>query len=359
MSLLFDSDPSATAGFILKKEENQGGFDTVCLGKNLWNSINPADTTRLCISIQPLSKTKRDRTSLAALTCWAVPDEKVCNPRCSVRDGGSYLLHQVDDLAIPPEWCKAYGHIFPQAYLNRGASKMSHTLSVTRTEPSILTEVIVVALSLDAYQMACGRDSLLESWFSEEKPILRHRSVHTLRSDRLRLNGHDATGPPKSYTYRLDMVEPVLQGFVQKGTTRFIVTLVECHGDTAPAADALAEARAESDDEGIEIDEGFLANSALSSAPIIPSVENGHLSPEGYPSVIDSSGFSDPATGIAFRIKPLVDPLDGSLDHCTLYLRTVDLGRTGFLNGDWVSELRSVVDRPRQSTNVSGNGLFA
>jgi hypothetical protein len=113
--------------------------------------------------------------------------------------------------------------------------------------------------------------------------------------------------------YRLDMLEPVMQGYARKGETKFILTL-----DIAPQYD---EAGCDSDVEGFEIDEDFLAPVMLSSssqAIMSPTNEN---------------------KPVAFECQALAESKSDLYEDCTLYLRTTDLGRVGGLNGDWVSFL--------------------
>lgn len=316
MSLLFDRPLSLNTSFVLKKEENKGGRDTALIGKKIWDIVAPVDGTgRVCLSIQPLRKVVAStQTALGAVTCWAVLDD------------------ETDDLAVPPEWCKVYGGIFPQAHLNQSPSKPSFLLSVTVTQPILLTEAIVTALSPEAYHLATHRAPLLESWFSEEHPIIRHGSLHMFSSDQLQLNGDCTSDCSKTFAYRFGMVEPVLQGFAQRGITRFIITLNNHpDGDVMIADTAVQD---ESDDDGIEIDEGFLANAAFSS-PIFTLVDNQQMSRDGHLPVSGSDRTNAAGSEIAFRIKPLSEAVDVSRDHCTVYLRTADLGRAGFLNGDW------------------------
>lgn len=191
----------------------------------------------------------------------------------------------------------------------------------------MLTEVYVTALSKEAYQVACSRDSVLETWLSKDRKILRLGAVYTFLSDELPFNGHDtSTEAQKSFKFRLDMVEPVLQGFSQRGITRFIVT-----ADFAFGSEDVIDEEAESDQEGIEIDEAFLASSTLTR---FLSPSNGHYS--SSPVVSNDSDEALPLQPY-FQTYPLSEPGNITDEHCTLYLRTTDLGKVGILNGDWVS----------------------
>ncbi|KAJ6606664.1 AAA-domain-containing protein [Mycena vulgaris] len=108
------------------------------------------------------------------------------------------------------------------------------------------------------------------------------------------------------------MLEPVLQGYAVRGETKFILTL-----DTSSQRPH-HEADCDSDPEGFEIDEQFLAPADLispSQAPASQTVEN---------------------KTIAFQCQALQGSGSQPYEDCTFYLRTTDLGRVGGLNGDWV-----------------------
>ncbi|KAF9466437.1 AAA-domain-containing protein [Collybia nuda] len=124
------------------------------------------------------------------------------------------------------------------------------------------------------------------------------------------------------------MVEPVLQGFTQRGTTRFIVTVSD-PGPTSGSDEVTAE-ELDSDKEGVEIDEAFLANSTFMRFLDPPK---SHNSPPNLVVLNDSNGIFPPQPH--FQVHPLLRPGSISDEHCILYLRTVDLGRVGVISGDW------------------------
>jgi peroxin-6 len=246
-------------------------------------------------------------------------------------DSFLHNLYQTEALSIPLEWCKTYGNIFSQALSLEGSNR-APSLILTPTEPIMLTEVYVTALSLEAYQVACSRDSVLETWLSDDRKILRLGMVHTFWSHDLPLNGHGPSSELQiSFKYRVDMVEPVLQGFSQKGTTRFIVTMSANNYNDLNSNDfEIADDEPDSDQEGIEIDEDFLANSTLTRF-LSPSPNGHHLSAN----LADSENSDQTQT--YFQTHPLSAPGNITNEHCTLYLRTADLGRIGILSGDWAS----------------------
>lgn len=210
-----------------------------------------------------------------------------------------HILCQIEGLAVPSDWYTLYGNIF---------SELAPSLIMAPTEPTTLTEIYVTALSTEAYQVA---GSILEDWLSKDRKILRLGAVHTFLSNDLPLNGHGTS--PRSLQFRLDMVEPVLQGFAEKGKTRFVVTL----DDLSSASEEVSD---EESEDGIEIDEAFLASSTFTR---FSSQPNGHDSKDGD-------------KVLQFQTHPLSVPGNISDEHNTLYLRTADLGRVGILSGDWV-----------------------
>ncbi|KAJ6611778.1 P-loop containing nucleoside triphosphate hydrolase protein [Mycena sp. CBHHK59/15] len=108
------------------------------------------------------------------------------------------------------------------------------------------------------------------------------------------------------------MLEPVMQGYALKGETKFIMTL-----GISPQQ---CEADSDSDPEGFEIDEQFLAPPVL--LPPSQAAGKDHMSQTG------------------FQCLPLAEPVPGTYEDSTLYLRTTELSRFGGLNGDWASFFR-------------------
>ena len=131
--------------------------------------------------------------------------------------------------------------------------------------------------------------------------------------------------------YRLDMLEPVLQGYVESGTTKIILTL--SHSDSI-GDDLIVDAEGELD--AIEIDESFLGSSIsnLSLDLHTRSIQNSSLGPHKNEIVERSSS--------GFSYNNLLAPFKLVEDHYTLFFHTSDLGKIGILNGDWV---RAVTDR--------------
>lgn len=213
-------------------------------------------------------------------------------------------------LVVPEDWLVHHKHIFGS----------SEHVFVTPTSPLLLTQVYATALSLDAYDMAATHDLYLERLFCDEKRILRQGSVYSADL----ANGNPPHG--NRLEFKIDMLEPVLQGYAKAGTTSFILTCLEAEVE---AEDESETSALSSDDESVEIDEEFLANSIVypSYNPISPC----H----------DWRGEEDEVVSeLLFQAQPLSGPISTLQDDHTLYLRTADLGRLGVLNGDWVSTIR-------------------
>lgn len=152
----------------------------------------------------------------------------------------------------------------------------------------------------------------------------------------------DAEG---EFRYRVLMTEPVLQGLVKAGQTRFVVVPGDDEEPLPPEVVEVIEGNvdedAEDDDEDseadVEIDESFLAGSVLTP----------HYPEDGINGAEDEAGGrSPPGTSIrtsvndrSFSMKPLDHPVDGEADgdEATIFVRTSDLGRIGVFSGDWVS----------------------
>ncbi|KAJ3742031.1 AAA-domain-containing protein [Lentinula detonsa] len=281
MSLFFDELVRVQTAFTFY-DANLDNPDTAILGPFLWDQLtfNENHDEVLYISLSSLSS--------AAITCSARRD--------SSAQGG---------LAIPREWLSNHKHIFGSA----------HHVVVTRTLPVLLTEVYVSALSSAAYDAAIAQEALLESFLCENKRILRQGSIYSINLDAL-------TESPAKYRleFRIDMLEPVVQGYAEAGSTSFIVT------SSADADEGEIDTLAlSSDDESVEINQDFLANSVV------------------YPSYISiSPSLSSPRDGtraegdFLLEAHSLSSPVSILHDDHTVYLRTADLGRLGILSGDWV-----------------------
>ncbi|KAJ7632326.1 AAA-domain-containing protein [Roridomyces roridus] len=282
--------PVLTTGFKIKSAPEYRGSDSALL--------NP----RLCqlLSLQPdpqpvyISATSGDDANgrgFRAISFWAIPDP------------------ETEELAIPPAWLATYSRVF---------SLSAATVTLKALEPIPLTEIIITALSPEAYDVGPGA---LENWLCSDRRILRQGDVCTFT---LVVNGSGVNSNGILFQYRLDMLDPVMQGYAVKGQTKFILTL-----DIPPPNDA-SDSGSETDP--FEIDEQFLA----------PAVSQ---------------------TDESLALQCIASARSRPYDDCTLYLRTTDLGRVGGLNGDWVivhssaSNSRRLVRVFADDTRVQSNGV--
>ncbi|KAJ7435381.1 AAA-domain-containing protein [Mycena galericulata] len=294
MSLL-NSQPAVESAFKTKTTPEYRGSDVALLGSRLCNLLSAGnDFRRLYVSAT-------SNRGGHAVSFWAVPDE------------------QTEELAIPASWLTIYPRVFSV-----------NLVSLKLLQPIPLTEIVVTALSPEAYE--AGPDAL-DSWLCEEQRVLRQGDLCIFTSNLL-VNGSGVhSGVP--FQYRLDMLEPVMQGYAVKGETKFILTLdIASHDDIAEL---------DSDTEGFEIDEQFLAPASLN--PPSPATDTTENKP------------------IAFECRAMAEFEYQPHEDYTLHLRTTDIGRVGGFNGDWVivhsfgSNNRRLVRVIANDSLVQSNGV--
>ena len=239
--------------------------------------------------------------------------ERKCGFILSFNNFPSYVFLIQNDseaLEIPPAWSTIYQKTFSgtDVILKLGT-------------PTILTVVIATALSCEAYSQACANQSALDEWLSFESRILRQGDVLSVPKKKSKLLD-------TALRYRLDMLEPVLQGHAERGTTKVIVALSQT--DTAMHDSAMAM-DTEGEQDAIEIDESFLGSSISNLSPDVHtcSAQTSPLDPYKNEVMERSSP--------RFSYKSMLSPFKLAEDHYTLFFRTSDLGKNGILNGDWVS----------------------
>ncbi|KAF8803602.1 AAA-domain-containing protein [Phlegmacium glaucopus] len=288
MSILFDKRPCVQTTWAIKKTPPNFDDTTAVLNRFLWDALtenlNPS-IPHLCISVTPIQSVPNSQHSFV---CWAALNE----------ENGSKALE------IPLSWSSTYQHTFSGT-----------DILLKAVTPTALTVVIVTALSSEAYSQACANHSALGEWLSLERRILRQGDV-------LSVPKKDPTSVDVAFRYRLDMLEPVLQGHVENGTTKIIVALSQTD---SLIHDSILDTEGEQD--AIEIDEGFLGSSILSLDLHTCSTQNSPL--DLYKNEAMDRSYPE------FSYKTMHSRFKPVEDHYTLFFRTSDLGKIGILNGDW------------------------
>ncbi|KAG7452765.1 AAA-domain-containing protein [Guyanagaster necrorhizus] len=176
--------------------------------------------------------------------------------------------------------------------------------------------------------MALAHQTQLEAWFSQGQRILRQSTAYTCSANSLgHVNGY-INHETKPLKYRLDMLEPVLQGYADREHTTFVI----CPSTDESLDSASSESGESSEFEKIEIGEDFLASSA---GPAFDFPSDTEFEFEDHLDNMHCSGQHHSSPVSTFQVQPLLDPILGSLDDYTIYLRMSDLGRVGVLNGEW------------------------
>lgn len=260
------------------------------LSQRIWDLLSsPVEhKTRIYVGLTAVDSQKK-LDGKSTVMCWASLDKDADN----------------QGLSIPAVWSKVYPSTFKTSPFNE--------IFIKSATPTPLTAIVVTALSSDAYSQASTEASPLEAWFSAEPFILRQGDIFQI--------------PPKSSAeeslqYRLEMLEPVLQGYARRGVTK-IVLLSSSDELSTPQNSADSEDNEEED--LVEIDESFLASSFS-----MPS------EPKSYEQESEQSPLSsDGPLSVGYVSQHLYTPFNVSEDHCTFYVRPPDLGKLGILSGDW------------------------
>ncbi|EGN96022.1 hypothetical protein SERLA73DRAFT_76019 [Serpula lacrymans var. lacrymans S7.3] len=303
MSLFFDHIHVAESTFSTANDRRtRDGFDTVLLNTAMWNSLSTLGEERIVISISAPQIDMLQRVGLRSVVCWARHDETVF------------------DVVIPSHWINTFGAIFSPAFSSLAYSPRS--LHIYTAQPVLVAEVVVTALTIEAYKLAHNQGHVLDDWFCQDDLIIREGQTFTFTSnlDRECGTGHDQA---KFYPYRVDMVEPCQQGFARKHHTRYIVTFTNIPGEGSAQGRAIEIQHG--DDEGcdkemVEIGESFLSNTVNAATTTSLFISSEDI----------------PLADMTYCMKPLRQPIFLADDEHSIYLRTLDLGKLGILSGDWV-----------------------
>ena len=164
----------------------------------------------------------------------------------------------------------------------------------------------------------------MEAWFSAEPFILRQGDIFQIPT---KWSPEEGNGI-QSLEFRLEMLEPVLQGYARRDLTK-IILLSSQDGLSTPRNIANLE---DNEEDLVEIDESFLASSF--------SMPSESSRPKSYDQELEQSPpSSDGSPSVGYVCQYLDRPFNMSEDHRTFYVRPTDLGKLGILSGDWVGDL--------------------
>ena len=235
------------------------------------------------------------------------------------------------------------------------------TLSVSLvTTPIPLSSVILLSLDSHAYDVAVEDTKRMEESVATGCGVLRE-------GETIRIESGELLGKGRALRWKVAMTEPVLQGVVQRGFTRFLVlppvaqdSVYEELEDSKGEEDVVSEPEDSTPVdadliEDFDIDESFLAASVLapprqsrSSLPSTPSSAPPPVDSTAPHSAIAPHSATAPAATkhLLVSARPLLHslpsstliprPLDDEDEISRIYIKTQDLSKLGIFSGDWV-----------------------
>ncbi|KAI0328087.1 AAA-domain-containing protein [Cubamyces sp. BRFM 1775] len=327
MPFLFERPPAAPA-YPAFHDPPALDPDVARVPEHVWNALRLPAQERVALAIARSAGNGADSASgLPSITCWGVLD----------RD--------VKDVSLPRRWQVEYPNIFPSGQAS--ASTAGPTHSVTAVKSVVLSEVILAALSEEAYSSALADTDALEEWLLTSDLVFREGATYTWTRE---ANGSSVSLSP-SLQYKLVMAAPVRQGVVERRVTKVYVSAPVEEEATLEDSDSIPtipdgdlDGQLEPDASGseageFEIGEDFLAGSVLRTLSL--------ASPPGTPpSGVHPNGITNGATHTntslhlaqperTYKAHPLQRRISESEDECAVYVRTSELSRIGVLDGDW------------------------
>ncbi|KAF8311553.1 hypothetical protein DL93DRAFT_1388148 [Clavulina sp. PMI_390] len=357
MSLVFGSGKQTAP---VTFSEISGPDVVVFLDQNLWNAVNEQGDgqdsttetseapTKVAVVVEPLNGPSSSKGSgLSKIMEWAVLDASIT--------GASF----------PRKWVTEYPNLFSDPSLV--STSQSRVYQIGRVHPPVLSEVVLLAKTSSALQVARAEPERVKNSFCSSERFLRHGSSYPLDSS-LVSNGD---GPSDGvYDYEVIMTQPVLQGVADAALTSFIVTADASLDDASHnGEDTLpngADSNAEDDNsdvselDGIEIGEGFLASSVppLSASTLSSAMGNNPAWDDEPPksaalsetssrdaSSASEAGEDSKTSGITLSPRSLSSnpalPAQGHFakgedPEIFTYVSPADLGSLGLFSGDWV-----------------------
>lgn len=199
-------------------------------------------------------------------------------------------------------------------------AKITCRISPTSLLP--LTKVVLSAQTSKGYEFASSNPTLFREWLFSRKPILRHGFPYRFSPPHHNSNVGDVI-----HEYSVIFSEPVAQGYALPSITEILVSL---YNNTRPGQ-RISEKSEADEDEHIEIDQNFMANS------VIPKICWVLYSTFFIP--IYTFVLLDPNPVSRQRKFTLVYNARGRFspsNNYTVLLNPSDLNKVGLISGDWV-----------------------
>lgn len=188
--------------------------------------------------------------------------------------------------------------------------------------------MVLSARTSEGYEFASNNPTFFRAWLFTKKAILRNGFTY-----RLVLPHHDSDIRDIFHEYTVIFSEPVAQGYTLSAVTEISVSLhhnKKCGQHNLGKVEAVHE-----DEECIEIDQNFLANSVLPSIGCVP-----HFYP--FMQIYTTTLFSDSIPASHNYMLTLVNDAHNVCPQngYTILLKPSDLSKVGLISGDWVSRCR-------------------
>ncbi|KAF9646869.1 AAA-domain-containing protein [Thelephora ganbajun] len=279
---------------------DDGFFDHVNIGSEDLKGLCSGPLSDLAVSITP--EPMHPAFPPTGLTCWVASHGS--KHGCTLRLPAS-LLRDIEQPSL--------GNI---------------TCRISLVSPLPLTKVGLSARTDKGYEFASSNPTLFKTWLLSKKPILRDGFTYRLPSPR-----HDPDISDAFHEYSMIFSEPVAQGYALSSITEISVSL--CH-DTQSGQHVAGKVEAVYEDEIIEIDQNFMANSVL------PTIDSNTTSRKCILSLVD-------------RTRNGVSPPN----EYTVLLKPSDLSKVGLISGDWAIICAADIKTRRVVKVVAWQGVLS
>lgn len=280
-------------------------------------------------------------------------------PHCNTRSE----LNRLQNLTLEPSTLVAHPSLLA-LHLNifgrprpTSEAALPSLLITAIQEPTLLSSLVLISHDLESYEL-----KNLEELVEREGAVIREGEL-------LSVVLGEGEGKLKRFRWRVAMTEPVLQGIVKKGFTKFLV-LPPTHSELEDGLEyeevegieyEEMEEEEEEEEELIEFEEFDIDESFLTASVIPPPSRSQPSTPSFLASnalaLINPSIQPTSTHHLSIEAHPLTQsvpsnvliprPEESEDEVPRVYLKMRDLGKLGMFSGDWVvvrSTNKSLVD---------------